>query len=43
LNGLKSDKEMADLWNGMMITKSVTLRVTKVPILEKAIEAANSY
>ncbi|XP_062163770.1 putative UPF0481 protein At3g02645 [Alnus glutinosa] len=34
LNRLKSDEEVATLWNGM--TKSV--RVTKVPILDKAIE-----
>ncbi len=38
LNRLKSDEEVAMLWNGM--TKSV--RVTKVPILDKAIEAANA-
>ena len=43
LNGLKSDKEMAALWSGMMIKKSLTVAVTKVPILGKAIEAANSY
>jgi hypothetical protein len=39
LNHLKSDKEVAALWNGM--TKSV--RVTKVPILDKAIKGANTY
>ncbi|KAB1204660.1 hypothetical protein CJ030_MR8G012732 [Morella rubra] len=39
LNRLKSDQEVATLWNGM--TKSVT--VTKVPILDKAIEGANAY
>jgi len=39
LNRLKSDKEVATLWNGM--TKSV--RVTKVPVLDKAIEGANTY
>jgi hypothetical protein len=39
LNRLKSDKEVAALWNGM--TKSV--RVTKVPILDKAIKGANTY
>ncbi|KAK7821282.1 putative UPF0481 protein At3g02645 [Quercus suber] len=38
MNRLKSDEEVAMLWNGM--TKSV--RVTKVPILDKAIEAANA-
>jgi hypothetical protein len=39
VNRLKSDGEVAALWNGM--TKSV--RVTKVPILDKAIEGANTY
>jgi hypothetical protein len=39
LNRLKSDEEVATLWNGM--TKSV--KVTKVPILDKAIEGANTY
>ncbi|KAF5461382.1 hypothetical protein F2P56_017486 [Juglans regia] len=39
LNRLKSDAEVATLWNGM--TKSV--RVTKVPILDKPIEDANTY
>ncbi|XP_059460307.1 putative UPF0481 protein At3g02645 [Corylus avellana] len=39
LNRLKSDGEVATLWNGM--TKSV--RATKVPILDKAIEGANAY
>ncbi|KAG2700231.1 hypothetical protein I3843_07G221500 [Carya illinoinensis] len=39
LNRLKSDVEVATLWNWM--TKSV--RVTKVPVLDKAIEGANSY
>ncbi|XP_062163783.1 putative UPF0481 protein At3g02645 [Alnus glutinosa] len=39
LNRLKSNEEVATLWNG--ITKSV--RVTKVPILDKAIEGANTY
>jgi len=39
LNRLKSDEEVATLWNGM--TKSV--RVTKVPILDKAIDGANTY
>ncbi|KAG6670926.1 hypothetical protein I3843_Q028300 [Carya illinoinensis] len=38
LNRLKSDVEVATLWNWM--TKSV--RVTKVPVLDKAIEGANS-
>jgi hypothetical protein len=39
LNRLKSDGEVATLWNGM--TKSV--RITKVPILDKVIEGANTY
>jgi hypothetical protein len=39
LNRLKSDEEVATFCNGM--TKSV--RVTKVPILDKAIEGANTY
>ncbi|XP_035543029.1 putative UPF0481 protein At3g02645 [Juglans regia] len=39
MNRLKSDAEVATLWNWM--TKSV--RVTKVPVLDKAIEDANTY
>ncbi|KAJ7958559.1 Plant protein of unknown function (DUF247) [Quillaja saponaria] len=39
INRMKSDKEVASLWNGM--TKSV--RVTKVPILDRAIKSANEY
>ncbi|XP_059430031.1 putative UPF0481 protein At3g02645 [Corylus avellana] len=39
LNRLKSDGEVATLWNGM--TKSV--RATKVPVLDKTIEGANTY
>ncbi|KAJ7958557.1 Plant protein of unknown function (DUF247) [Quillaja saponaria] len=39
INRMKSDKEVASLWNGM--TKSLT--VTKVLILDKAIESANEY
>ncbi|XP_041018079.1 putative UPF0481 protein At3g02645 [Juglans microcarpa x Juglans regia] len=39
LNHLKSDVEVAILWN--LMTKSV--RVTKVPGLDKAIEGANTY
>ncbi|XP_043700263.1 putative UPF0481 protein At3g02645 [Telopea speciosissima] len=38
LNHLKSDKEVADLWNGM--SKSVTLN--KVPFLDKVIEDINN-
>ncbi|XP_028059404.1 putative UPF0481 protein At3g02645 [Camellia sinensis] len=39
LNRLKSDKEVANLWNGM--NKSV--RLTKVPFLDKVIEDTNKY
>ncbi|KAJ6704757.1 PROTEIN putative (DUF247)-RELATED-RELATED [Salix purpurea] len=39
LNRLKSDEEAANLWHG--ITKC--MKLTKVPILDKAIEEANSY
>ncbi|KAJ7958560.1 Plant protein of unknown function (DUF247) [Quillaja saponaria] len=39
INRMKSDKEVASLWNEM--TKSI--RVTKVPILDRAIESANEY
>ena len=39
LNRLKSDEEVAMLWNGM----TNFVRVTKVPILDKAIKAANAY
>ncbi|KAI4355789.1 hypothetical protein L6164_004529 [Bauhinia variegata] len=39
LNHLKSDKEVADLWNGMC--KSVKL--TRVPFLDKTIEDVNKY
>ncbi|KAJ9189962.1 hypothetical protein P3X46_001205 [Hevea brasiliensis] len=39
LNHLKSDGEVADLWNGM----SKSIRLTKVPILDKAIEDVNKY
>ncbi|KAK9280671.1 hypothetical protein L1049_014369 [Liquidambar formosana] len=39
MNRLKSDGEVATLWNGM--TKSV--KITKVPVLDKAIEGANTY
>ncbi|KAK6263735.1 hypothetical protein SCA6_019169 [Theobroma cacao] len=37
LNHLKSDEEAADLWNGM----SKSIRLTKVPFLDKAIEDVN--
>ncbi|OMP01478.1 hypothetical protein COLO4_11835 [Corchorus olitorius] len=39
LNRLKSDKEAATLWNGM----SKSIRLTKVPFLDKAIEEVNKY
>ncbi|XP_027333307.1 putative UPF0481 protein At3g02645 [Abrus precatorius] len=39
VNRLKSDKEVASMWNGM--TTSVT--VTKVPFLDKAIDNVNAY
>ncbi|CAI9113919.1 OLC1v1014624C1 [Oldenlandia corymbosa var. corymbosa] len=39
LNRLKSDEEVANMWNGM--TKSV--RLTKVPFLDKVIEDVNQY
>ncbi|XWS11737.1 hypothetical protein CRYUN_Cryun37aG0025700 [Craigia yunnanensis] len=38
-NHLKSDKEAADLWNGM----SKSIRLTKVPFLDKVIEDVNKY
>ncbi|KAA8540525.1 hypothetical protein F0562_024556 [Nyssa sinensis] len=37
LNHLKSDKDVADLWNGM----SKSVRLTKVPFLDKVIEDVN--
>ncbi|XP_072969261.1 putative UPF0481 protein At3g02645 [Typha angustifolia] len=39
MNHLKSDKEVAELWNGM--TRSV--RLTRVPSLDKVIEDVNKY
>ncbi|KAL0463954.1 UNVERIFIED_CONTAM: hypothetical protein Slati_0283000 [Sesamum latifolium] len=38
-NHLKSDEEVADLWNGM----SKCIRLTKVPFLDKVIEDVNKY
>ncbi|XP_057514479.1 putative UPF0481 protein At3g02645 [Actinidia eriantha] len=38
-NRLKSDEEVADLWNGM----SKSVRLTKVPFLDKVIEDVNKY
>ncbi|XP_010250392.1 PREDICTED: putative UPF0481 protein At3g02645 [Nelumbo nucifera] len=39
LNRLKSDEEVANLWNGM----SKSVRLTKVPLLDKVIEDVNRY
>lgn len=39
LNRLKSDEEVANLYNGM----SKSIRLTKVPFMDKAIEDANKY
>ncbi|XP_034902224.1 putative UPF0481 protein At3g02645 [Populus alba] len=39
LNRLKSDAEVASLWNGM----SKSIRLTKVPFLDKVIEDVNRY
>ncbi|KAE7997273.1 hypothetical protein FH972_001920 [Carpinus fangiana] len=39
LNHLKSDGEVASLWNGM----SKSIRLTKVPFLDKVIEDVNKY
>ncbi|XP_034704246.1 putative UPF0481 protein At3g02645 [Vitis riparia] len=39
LNRLKSDEEVANLWNGM----SRSIRLTKVPFLDKVIEDVNKY
>ncbi|KAG8643733.1 putative UPF0481 protein At3g02645 [Manihot esculenta] len=39
LNHLKSDGEVAELWNGM----SKSIRLTKVPFLDKVIEDVNKY
>ena len=39
LNRLKSDEEAANLWNGM----SKSIRLTKVPFLDKVIEDINNY
>ncbi|GAB4832759.1 hypothetical protein Ancab_006776 [Ancistrocladus abbreviatus] len=39
VNHLKSDKEVADLWNGM----SKTIRLTEVPHIDQAIADANAY
>ncbi|KAH7866675.1 hypothetical protein Vadar_023504 [Vaccinium darrowii] len=39
LNRLKSDEEVANLWNGM----SKSVRLTKVPFLDKVIEDVNKY
>ncbi|KAH6755192.1 hypothetical protein C2S53_017494 [Perilla frutescens var. hirtella] len=39
LNHLKSDQDVANLWNGM----SKSIRLTKVPFLDRVIEDVNSY
>ncbi|XP_021807841.1 putative UPF0481 protein At3g02645 [Prunus avium] len=39
LNRLKTDEEVAKVWNGM----SKSIRLTKVPFLDKAIEDVNKY
>ncbi|KAL3611949.1 hypothetical protein D5086_002969 [Populus alba] len=39
LNHLKNDEEVANVWNGM----SRSIRLTKVPFLDKAIEDVNKY
>ncbi|KAE8710945.1 putative arsenical pump-driving ATPase-like [Hibiscus syriacus] len=39
LNHMKSDGEAADLWNGM----SKSIRLTKVPFLDKTIEEVDKY
>ncbi|KAF5179460.1 putative transmembrane protein [Thalictrum thalictroides] len=39
LNYMKSDGEVADLWNGM----SKSVRLTRVPCLDKVIEDVNKY
>ncbi|KAF7843218.1 putative UPF0481 protein [Senna tora] len=39
LNHLKSDAEVANVWNGM----SKSLRLTKVPLLDKVVEDVNRY
>nr|GMC71319.1 putative UPF0481 protein At3g02645 [Ipomoea batatas] len=39
LNHLKNDEEVANLWNGM----SKSIRLTKVPLIDKTIEDVNKY
>ncbi|KAI9110360.1 hypothetical protein K1719_018802 [Acacia pycnantha] len=39
LNHLKSDEEVANMWNGM----NRSIRFTKVEFLDKAIEDVNKY
>ena len=39
LNRLKSDEEVANIWNGM----TLSVKMTKVPVLDKAIEGVNKY
>ncbi|KAB5516220.1 hypothetical protein DKX38_026868 [Salix brachista] len=40
-NHLKSDQEVANLWNGMSKCKSI--RLTKAPLLDKVIDDVNKY
>ncbi|KAJ0085126.1 hypothetical protein Patl1_08184 [Pistacia atlantica] len=39
VNRLKSDEQVANLWNGM----TLSVKTTKVPVLDKAIESVNKY
>ncbi|MCH92456.1 putative UPF0481 protein, partial [Trifolium medium] len=39
LNHLKSDQEVANMWNGM----SKSLRLSRVPFLDKTIEDVNKF
>ncbi|XP_044474958.1 putative UPF0481 protein At3g02645 [Mangifera indica] len=39
LNRLKSDEEVANLWNGM----TLSVKMTKVPVIDKAIDSIKKY
>ena len=39
VNRMKSDKEVAAMWNGM----TTAVKVTRVPVMDKAIEGVNGY
>ena len=39
MNRMKSDKEVASMWNGM----TTSVKVTKVPIIDRTIEGVNAY